>query len=569
MPEKDIMQIGFSALRQFICTCAVLLYCFLASAQILTDKKNYTSQDSLRGSNGPGRAKWDVIHYDITVKPDYENKTIAGKNIIRYIDSGINIIQVDLQQPMVLDSVSDGLNQFPFRREGNVYWVQVRDSSARYKIKIGERKLITWFHGKPREAVNPPWDGGWIWTRDDQNNPWFTVACQGLGASVWYPCKDAQWDEPDSGAILRIIVPDSLTAVGNGRLTEKRLTGNGNTIYTWEVKNPINNYNIVPYIGKYVHFSETYPGLNGKLDMDYWVMDYNLEKAKTQFKDAPKMLKAFEHWFGPYPFYQDGYKLVEAPYPGMEHQSAIAYGNEYKMGYKGTNTWSHTPWSYKWDFIIVHESGHEWFGNNITSKDLADMWIHESFTCYGEVLFTEYFFGKKAGSAYAVGTRDHIDNIYPVIRNYGVNEGTDIDGYYKGLNMLHTIRQVINDDKKFRSILIGLNKEFYHTTVSTKNIEDFINRKSGIDFSKLFDQYLRTTKIPVLEYKITDQAVFYRWTNVVNGFNLSLKVSPGQGLAEKWIYPTMEWKKINAVNKKGNITFSVNENFYIETKEVD
>jgi len=534
-------------------------------AQPLSGKDNkLTHADTLRGSIGPGRMRWDVLHYEITVKPNYETKTIEGINKISYMDSGVITMQVDLQQPMVIDSIVKEGKHYDFSREGNVYWVKLRDPDARYKIKIGETDLSIYFHGKPREAIRPPWDGGWIWRKDKNGNPWMSVACQGLGASVWYPCKDSQTDEPDNGAILHMIVPDTLIGVGNGRLKEQHTMPGGNTMYTWEVKNPINNYCIIPSIGKYVHFSEKYDGKKGNLDMDYWVLDHDLEKAKEQFKDAPRMMKAFEYWFGPYPFYEDGYKLVQSPHLGMEHQSATAYGNQFKNGYLG-NDLSGTGWGLKWDFIIVHESGHEWFANNITSKDIADMWIHESFTNYSETLFTDYYYGKEAGNEYLVGTRKKISNDIPIIGTYGVNHEGSGDMYPKGGNMIHIIRQVVNSDKKFRKILTGLNKTFYHQTVTTAQVENYISDKSGFDFSKIFDQYLRTVMIPVLEYKIENKKISYRWDSAVAQFNLPVKVSFGK--KEKWIKPTGEWQTIEPGSWYDEKTFLVNKNFYIRTRK--
>ena len=537
---------------------------FYSSAQVSNKKEVFTHQDTLRGSIGPGRIGWDVLQYDITVQPDFNTKTIRGINKLTYSDHGVKLMQLDLQEPMMIDSIIKDEKSIPFRREGNVFWVMLRDTAAMYKIKPGKRAITIYFSGKPKEAVNPPWDGGWIWKKDKNGNPWMTVACQGLGASVWYPCKDVQSDEPDSGAILRIIVPDSLVAVGNGRLTNKQSAGNGNIVYTWTVKSPINNYCIVPYIGKYVHFGEIYKGEKGPLSMDYWVLDYNLEKAKEQFKDAPRMMKAFEYWFGPYPFYVDGYKLVDAPHLGMEHQSATAYGNGYQNGYHGTDL-SGTGWGMKWDFIIVHESGHEWFANSITSKDIADMWIHESFTNYSETLFTDYYYGTKAGNEYVIGTRKRIENKTPIIGPYGVNKEGSGDMYYKGGNMLHNIRQVINNDKKFRQILHGLNKTFYHQTVTSTQIENYINKKSKIDFSKVFDQYLRTTKVPVLEYKTDGYTLKYRYTNCVQGFNMPLKITFKN---TQWIKPTEEWKTLS-MYPEGDHTFSVDENFYVIAKKVE
>ncbi|RZM08125.1 MAG: M1 family peptidase, partial [Pedobacter sp.] len=441
--------------------------------------------------------------------------------------------------------------------DGNVYWVEVRDTAAMYKIRPRKASLTIYFSGKPRKAVRPPWDGGWIWKKDKLGNPWMSVACQGLGASVWYPCKDIQSDEPDNGATLRITVADSLTAVGNGRLKQTIKNGNGTSTWQWEVTSPINSYNIVPYIGKYAHFNEKYKGEAGMLDMDYWVLAYDLDSARKQFKDAPRMMKAFEYWFGPYPFYKDGYKLVQAPHLGMEHQSAVAYGNQFKNGYLGRDL-SGTGWGLKWDFIIVHESGHEWFANNITTKDIADMWVHEGFTNYSESLFTDYYYGKEAGNEYARGTRRNISNDIPVIGIYGVNKEGSGDMYYKAGNMLHSIRQVIGD-VKFRTILRGLNKTYYHKTVTTKEIEDYISKNAKTDFSKVFDQYLRTTQIPTLEYKVDGYSLKYRYINCVPGFNLPLKI---HFKTDQWIKPTTEWKTLS-LYPEGPTDFSIDPNFLI------
>ncbi len=556
-------------LSKFIVTiCFVVFVTNFSIAQLGEKWEEFTHADTLRGTNGPFRQQWNVLHYDITVQPDYLAKTIEGKCVMQFYDQGARMMQIDLQEPMILDSVKDNnTNSFGFRREGNVYWLVYRDTNPdiMYKIKPGIHSLVFYFHGKPKEAKRAPWDGGWIWKKDKNNNPWMTVACQGLGASVWYPCKDIQSDKPDSGATLRMIVPDSLVAIGNGRLSEKRTLNNGKTMYIWNVKNAINNYCIIPYIGKYVNFSEKYAGINGALDMNYWVMDYNLEKAKKQFTDAPKMMKAFEHWFGPYPFYEDGYQLIEAPHLGMEHQSAIAYGNGYKMGYAGTDL-SGTGEGLKWDFIIVHESGHEWFANSICTNDIADMWVHEGFTNYSETLFTEFYWGKKAGETYLQGIQKNIENDRPIIGAYGVNKEGSGDMYYKGSNMIHLIRQLTDNDEKFRKLLLSINKEFYHKTVTTLEIENYISRFLKLDLAGIFNQYLRTIKVPLLEYKTSKKYVSYRWTNVVEGIKLPIKVSFGEPeKKEQWIKPTTKWKKTNLKKGYDGKTFEINKNFYVKS----
>ena len=552
----------------------VFAYPLSSNSQPFNQKKKFTRQDTLRGSIGSGRDWWDVVNYKISVTPDYNTKTILGINRVHYkVVKQVNnpVMQIDLQQPMQIDKIwlSSRITErtlkpiqiTDFTKEGNAWFIKLPGIP-----KAGQENILEiHFSGKPREAVNPPWDGGWIWKKDANGNPWMSVACQGLGASVWYPCKDHQSDEPDHGASLSITVPDTLSAIGNGRLKEKKSNNNGTNTWIWEVKNPINNYNIIPYIGKYSNWSDVYEGENGKLNCSYWVLDYDLEKAKKQFsRDVHPMLKAFEYWFGPYPFYEDGYKLVESPHLGMEHQSATAYGNKFLNGYLGGDL-SGTGWGLKWDFIIIHESGHEWFANNITSNDLADMWLHEGFTAYSETLFTQYHYGKEAGNDYVIGTRSKIKNDKPVIGNYGVNQQGSGDMYYKGSNMLHTIRQVINDDTLFREILRGLNKTFYHQTVTTKQVENYFSKKAKKDLSKIFDQYLRTTKIPELEYKITGDRIFYRWNNCVKGFNMPVMLDDADNT---WLHPTTKWKGVTATGQLLDDGIKPDRNFYISIKKL-
>lgn len=556
-----------------ICCSLLFFIGFSASAQPLSQKKGFTRQDSLRGSLRPERTWWDVQRYDVHVTPDYSSKTISGRvymHIKKNKKPTTTIMQIDLQEPMILDSVvynvyeSKNTRHFtaPIIREGNAWWVETKEFQKYFSEE--SPMLILYFHGKPREAVRPPWDGGWIWTKDKEGRPWMSVACQGLGASVWYPCKDHQSDEPDKGASLSITVPDSLVAVANGRLVDKRSAGNGLTTWSWVVTNPINNYNLIPYIGKYVTWHEDFAGEKGKLDCDYWVLDYNLDKAKEQFKQAPKMLKCFEHWFGPYPFYEDSYKLVEAPHLGMEHQSAVAYGNGFQNGYRGRDL-SGTGWGNKWDFILVHESGHEWFANNITSNDIADMWLHEGFTNYSETLYTTCEFGVEAGNDYCIGTRKAIQNDIPIIGHYGVNQEGSGDMYYKGGNLLHTIRKIIGDDEKFRQLLRGLNQVYYHKTTDTKEVEAYISKQAGIDLSKAFDQYLRTTQIPTLEYKTTAGGIEFRYVNCIKGFTLPVKVKAGDQTLT--ITPTEEWQSQKLTNYDGK-SFEVDRNFYVNNKQV-
>ncbi len=533
---------------------------FLADAQ--KDTLQFTRADTLRGSLNPERS-YNVLKYDITIEPDYETESVIGKNTITYVDSGLHIMQIDLQEPLKIDSIISGGRKLGFQREGNVFHVELNEGKQKVCLTC-IRVLTVFYHGNPQIAKHAPWDGGFVFTKDAVGRPWMSVACEGTGASVWYPCKDYLGDEPDSGASLTIVAPDSLVAVGNGRLARKVPFSKGKSGWTWTVKNPINNYNIIPYIGKYVNFKRTYYGQKGTLDCSYWVLDYELQIAKVHFNGVDSMLSCFEYWFGAYPFYEDGYKLVQSPYLGMEHQSNIAYGNRFREGYDGKDL-SGTGWGLKWDFIVVHESGHEWFGNNITCKDIADEWIHESFTNYSETLYTGFFFGKNAGDAYCIGTRKDIENKTPIIQFYGVNHGPEgTDEYYKGGNMIHMIRQIIHNDDLFRKILRGLNQHFYHQTVTATDIQNYINKMSGIDFTPVFNQYLRSTSVPVFEYHIEDRNLTYRWANCNPDFNMPVRVDLN---GEHWLKPTQEWKteRFALVEKP---VLLIDKNFYVNQKDV-
>ncbi len=531
----------------------------LIQAQGLLSEKNiFTHQDTLRGSITPERSWWDLTfyHLDIKVKPD--SKFISGKNTIQYkvLDSA-SVLQIDLQSPLQITKVVQNGEELQVRDDGNAHFIKLKSNQ-----KIGSIQSIDVFYeGHPKEAVRAPWDGGFSWKKDTNGNDFIATSCQGLGASVWWPCKDHMYDEVDS-MLISITVPKGLMDVSNGRLRSIDQFGDTKT-FNWFVDNPINNYGVNVNIGDYAHFSEVYDGENGNLDMDYYVLKDNLEKAKEHFKDAPKMMKAFEYWFGPYPFYEDGYKLVEVPYLGMEHQSSVTYGNKYMNGYLG-NDLSGTGWGLKFDFIIIHESGHEWFANNITYKDIADMWIHEGFTAYSENLFIDYYYGKEASADYVIGTRANILNDKPIIGYYNVNNEGSGDMYYKGANMLHTLRQLIEDDEKWRQILRGLNKTFYHQTVATQQIENYLSDQSGIDLTEFFNQYLRTTEIPTLEYKIENNQLKYHWIHIVDKFDMPILVSINN--KEQWLFPTSIWKFMPL--ESNNIVFKVDRNFYVKLKKL-
>jgi aminopeptidase N len=514
-----------------VCTAGIL------QAQ---NQRAFTKTDSLRGTITPERAWWNLTRYDLEVQPDYLTKTLKGVNTISYTvveNNGSTKMQIDLKDPLKIDEVKDVAGKkYSFKKEGSVWLIDIADQK-----KGTSGKLSIHYSGTPHEAIRAPWDGGWTFTKDSLGRPWMTVTCQGgAGASIWYPCKDHQSDEPDKGASLTMRVPDTLMAIGNGRLKKTTKHGDGTTSYRWEVINPINNYNIIPYIGKYINFKEVYQGEKGKLDLNYWVLDYNEQKAKNYLpKEVHNTMKSFEYWFGPYPFYEDGYQLIDVPHTGMEHQSAVAYGNWYQPGYRKRDG-SGTGWGLKWDFIVIHESGHEWFGNNITSKDLADMWVHEGFTNYSETLFVDYIFGEQAGNEYNAGIRRGIRNDKPIIPTaYGVNAQGSGDMYPKGGNLLHAIKHSMNDNEKFRQILRGLNKDFYHQTVTSAQVENYISKKAGFDYSKVFDQYLRNTAIPKFEFEVKGNTVRYRYTNCIPGFNLPVVLTNNTTVLK--LLPTDEW----------------------------
>ena len=536
--------------------CISLLLIFTTLISGLAQQSNFSKQDTLRGSITPERIWWDLLHYNLDFKVSPSSKSIEGSNLIRYeVLSQNQLMQIDLQPPMEITSVLENNKELNYNREGNVYYIQLKKNQ-----QIGAINEITiHFKGAPKISNNPPWDDGFTWGKDNNGTDFIATSCQGGGSSIWWPSKDHMYDEPDQGIELSITAPKHLISVANGRLIQTKENSNKTITSSWKVVHPINNYGVNINIGDYVHFTEKYKGKKGVLDCDYYVLSYNLEKAKKQFKEVSRTLEAFEHWFGPYPFYEDSYKLVEVPYLGMEHQSSVTYGNGYQNGYKGIDL-SGTGWGLKFDFIIVHESGHEWFANNITNIDIADMWIHESFTAYSENLFLDYHFGTEASNAYVTGTRKNIQNDKPIIGNYNVNNSGSSDMYYKGANMLHTLRQIIDNDKKWRSILVGLNKDFYHQTVTTLQIENYIDKYFEIDLKPFFNQYLRTIKIPTLDYKLENNNLLYKWSNVVDGFSIPIKVFINS--SSQWIRPTSRWKKLLS-DKKIN-SFSVDNNFYIE-----
>jgi len=525
-----------------------------------------TKHDTLNGSITPERIWWDIQHYDLSIKPDYVNKTITGKNVIEYIittKEHSDLMQIDLVSPLKIDSVFQKEKKVDFTQNQNIWYLKLPQNQTSKKNKI-----TIYYSGKPTESIKPPWDGGLVWAKDSLNRPWISVACQYKGASLWYPCKNTMYDEPDHGASISVTVPDTLIAISNGRLKNKIKNLDGTQTYKWEVKNPISHYGISFYIGKYINISQTYKGKKGNLTMDYWVLDYNKTKAeKHMIPEVNTTIKSLEHWFGAFPFYEDGFKMVDAPYIGMEHQSAIAYGGGYK---KGTNKKggdiSNTGWGKKTDKIIVHEIAHEWFGNNITAIDIADRWIQEGFAGLAEELVIADIASKQAGNEFMSGRFRTIENDKPIIARYGINEDGSQDNYVKGWAILHMIKTIINDDLKFKQILQGLNNDFYHKVVTTNEIENYINLKSGINFDYLFDQYLRTKNVPVLEYQIKNSELLYRYVNCNENFSMPIKTNITKDV---WISPTTSWKSLNIDKSIGEENLKIDINFYLTTKKAD
>ncbi|MDP3468995.1 MAG: M1 family metallopeptidase [Daejeonella sp.] len=519
----------------------------------------FTRADTLRGTLSPLRSSYDINYYHLNIKLDIENKKISGSNLFRFTAvQDLNRLQFDLFENMNVEKVSYRGKEIPFSREFNAVFIDFPES-----IKKGSKAEFTvHYNGNPTIAINAPWDGGFTFSADQNGKPWVSVACQGFGASSWWPNKDHQSDEVDS-ILISIAVPKGLMNVSNGRLLSVKDLKDSYTQYNWFVSYPINNYNVSLNVADYVHFDDIYEGENGKLSLDYYVLRENLEKAKKQFNANVKpMLSVFENWFGPYPFYRDGYKLIETPYLGMEHQSAIAYGNKYLNGYRGRDL-SGTGLGLKWDYIIIHETGHEWFGNNITAQDIADMWIHEGFTMYSEALYVESREGKAAGAKYIAGIRSNIMNNKPLIGPYNVNKEGSGDMYYKGANLIHMTRVLLDDDKKWRELLRGMNKEFGLKTTNTEEIVNYINRITGKNMSKIYDQYLRFAQIPILEYKQQGNQVSYRWQADVKDFDMPIRIKRGNKM--EWINPETEWKKI-----KMNAAFSPDTlNFYIRLKQIE
>ncbi len=537
-----------------------LFLILLISFQSINAQQNFTRKDSLQGGLPKERTCFDVLRYDLNIKVDIVNRYISGFNKIEFeVVDPTQKIQIDLFKNMQVDSIVFQKSKLSFQREYNAVFINFPT-----ELKKGSNESIHFYYsGKPIIAKNAPWDGGFVFKKDASGKPWVGVAVQGTGASLWYPVKDSQSDEPNYGASIKVAVPNGLMNVSNGRFLGSEDLKNGYTRWDWEVKNPINTYDITLNIADYAHIHDE---LNG-LDLDYYVLKENEEIAKKHFgEDVKPMLNCFQSKFGTYPFANDGYKLVDTPYLGMEHQSAVAYGNKYKKGYLGSDL-SRTGIGLLFDYIIVHESGHEWFGNSITSKDIADMWIHEGFTMYTEVVFLECNFGSEKATSYINGLKANVDNDKPIIGNFGVNNEGSGDMYPKGALMLHTIRNIINNDQKWWDLLLKYSETYRHKIIDTETVLQFFNKETGLDFTTVFYQYLRTTSIPELELRISNKHLEYKWNATETNFDMPVDISNADKKIR--INPTTTWKKSDFKIKKLDQINVADNLFYVKVKRTE
>ena len=543
---------------------------FASAAAQAPSAQVFPRADTLRGTEGPARAWWDVTYYDLEVTIDPAARTIAGRNGITFeVVAALPAsreLQIDLQSPLSLDSVTFRGQRLDLRHEGNAWFTRVPAGAEEGIGSDREWTVTAWYHGSPVVAVNPPWDGGIIWAEDGAGRPWVATANQGLGASVWWPNKDFQGEEPDSQRIA-LRVPDPMVEVSNGRLRSVTPHPDGTTTYEWFVSSPINNYGIAVNAGSFDHWQEIYDGVEGPLTLDFWPLGENLAAARAQWPNETRsMLRCFEDWFGPYPWYDDGFKMIESPHLGMEHQSAIAYGNGYQNGYLGRDL-SGTGQGLAWDFIVVHEAAHEWWGNNITTRDVADMWVHESFANYSENLYTECLTGsERAGAEYVIGTRAAIQNDMPIVGAYGVQNQGSGDMYYKGGNLLHLIRQLVGDDAAWKATLRGLNTDFSRSIVTGADVEAYIASRTGLDLATVFDQYLRTTQVPLLEWSLEGTRLSYRWARAVEGLVLPVDVQVGGNVTVR-LTPTETWQSRPV--PEGTTGLVVDPDWYVEQRRVE
>lgn len=542
-------------------TIFVIFY-FGAHGQTITTAERKAKE--LRGTLNTLRGNYDVHYYHLDIEIDVDSQKVSGtSNFFFKAIEDINKLQFDLSKNLLIRRVTYKGKSLPFSRDADAVVITFPTAIQKGSFEA----LSVWYEGKPRTAINPPSDGGFVFSKDNQNAIFVSALSQGLGSSIWWPNKDHQSDEADS-VLVSITTSKKLHGISNGRLRSiESLDGTRNK-YNWFVSSPINTHSISVYIGDFLNWKNTFQGINGALDLDFWALKLDSTGAKLHWeKEVKRTLTAFEHWFGAYPWYKDGYKLVQAPYVGMGHQTAIAYGNQFKNGYLGTDV-SGTGYGLKWDYVIVHESAHEWWGNNISAKDKADHWIHEAFATYSEVLFADYYYGEKVGNEYLRGLRRNIQNLSPLIGRYGLNEEGSPDIADKGANLIHMIRSIISNDNKFRKLLTSINELFGRQIVTSYDMEAYISNYTGINFSKVFDQYLRKNKLPTLEYRIQNNQLSYRWTSEVEGFNMPVRIAfePGKF---RFIQPSQEWQSVALNDGYSPGILEIDPNYYINIRKLN
>ena len=488
-----------------------------------------TRADLLRGEYGRYRANNDLLSYRLDLRVDPDRKFLSGTNTIRFkMLADDTRIQLDLYDNLAIDEIRLGGTALEYERELNSFFVKFPST-----LKAGKTYAIdVRYSGSPREQGR---FGGIAFRKDPDGRHWINTACEGEGASIWWPNKD-QWRDEVEEMELRVAVPNDLVDVSNGKFVGKTDLGDGYTRWDWHIQYPINNYNVSLNIGNYTHFADRL----GDLPLDFYVLPGSLEKAKVQFAQAKPMIEAFERFFGEYPFRKDGYKLIEAPYSGMEHQSAVTYGNHFANGYLEKD-WTGVGISTKFDFIIIHESGHEWFGNAISAADISDMWIHEGWTTYLEDLYVEHMFGREDALKYINGYKSKVRNREPIITQRGIHRSPSQDMYFKGALFLHTLRSVVDDDERWWKLLRDLFQQFKYQNIMTEDLVQFFNARLGRTLTPLFDQYLRRAALPTLElaFNEKDGTVAYRWDAAERAFSMPIKV--GKRAAWQTIVPTTDW----------------------------
>jgi aminopeptidase N len=508
----------------------------------------------LRGAYGPYRANNDLLYYHLDIRVDPEQKSLSGKNTIRFrmLRDG-NRIQLDLQDPLNVDKILYGTASLKYERDSSAVFVDFPET-----LHAGRVYSIDFYYsGHPVETGR---FGGITFKKDPSGHDWINTACEGIGASIWWPNKD-QWRDEVENMDISVAIPNGLVDVSNGKFVGKTDLGDGYTRWDWHVSYPINNYDVSLNIGNYVHFSDKL----GDLPLDFYALPEDLDKAKTQFSQAKGMLEAYQHYFGPYPFARDGYKLIEAPYSGMEHQSAVTYGNLFENGYLGRD-WTGVGISPRFDFIIIHESGHEWFGNSITAADPSDMWIHEGFTTYLESLYVEYRWGKADAIRYLSGYKPKILNQRPIVGERGVNAEPPEDQYFKGALMLNTLRSVIDDDEKWFALLHDLYQHFKYQNIMTEDIVAYCNQRTGLSLTPIFNQYLRQAQIPRLELLFGEApgTVMYKWRADEEEFVMPVRV----GTPDHWqiIHPTTHWQTMQTSLSKDDFQVDT-DHYYIDVNK--